>query len=82
VLASWHRDLESLEAITQDDLARRLFQRMAELSRAGRLEPFLDDLQQDAELDDRTKDLVAEIAEDSTFLQAVDDYVRRTAVQH
>ena len=82
MLATWHRDIESLEAISQDELARKLFVRMAELERAGRLEPFLETLRDDVELDDRTKSLLGEIAADSTFLHAVDDYVRRTAVQH
>ena len=50
MLAAWHPDLESLEAISQDDLARCLFPRMAELDRTGRLEPFLDELQHVREL--------------------------------
>ena len=82
MLAEWHSDIESLEAISQDKLARRLFLRMAALSRDGRLEPFLEELREDADLDERTKSLVHEIAEDATFLHAVNDYLHRTAVQH
>jgi hypothetical protein len=82
MLAAWHGDLESLEAISQDQLARRLVARMAELERSGRLGPFLVELSEDPDLDDHTKRLVGEIAADSTFLHAVDDYVQRTAVQH
>ena len=82
MFGEWMDDLESLEAISQDDLARCLFLRMAELDRTGRLEPFLDELQHDRELDERTKRLVADLAQDAGFLHAVDDYVRRTAVLH
>ena len=78
----WHGDIESLEAISQDDFARGLFRRMADLSRRGRLEPFLEELHSDADLDHSTKELVAEIAENSTFLHVVDDYLRRTATLH
>jgi hypothetical protein len=82
MLAAWHRDFDALEAVSQDDLARKLLVRMAELERTGRLGPFLEELRGDSELDDHTKQLVSEIAADSTFLQAVDDYVQRTAIQH
>ena len=82
MLAEWQTDIESLEAICQDTLFRRLFLRMAALSRAGRLEPFLEELRDDEDLDEGTKCLVHELAADSTFLHAVDDYLHRTAVQH
>jgi hypothetical protein len=78
----WHRDLESLEAISQNDVARRLLQRMADLACSDRLEPFLAELHRDVDLDESTKAVIAEIAEDSEFLHEVDDYVRRTAVLH
>ena len=82
MLAAWHGDLESLEAISRDRFACRLVTRMADLERAGRLAPFLLQLHEDADLDERTKRLVGELAADATFLHAVDDYVKRTAVQH
>jgi hypothetical protein len=75
-------DLESLEAITGDDDARRLFLRMAALSQAGRLEPFLDELMDDREIDAETKGTLAEIARDPGFLAAIDDYVRSTQIYH
>ncbi len=78
----WLRDIESLEAISQDDDTRRLFLRMAELSQLGRMAPFLRELEQDTELDDETKASVAELAGDATFLHAVDEYVRRTRALH
>jgi len=40
----WIHDLESLEAISQDDEARTIFLRMAALSQEGRLDSFLIEL--------------------------------------
>jgi hypothetical protein len=82
MLAAWLQDLESLEAISQDDLTRDLFLKMASLSQKDRLQPFLFELQQDEELDDGTKGMLAEIAEDPTFLLAVEDYVQKTQIVH
>jgi hypothetical protein len=76
------QDIESLEAITQDDDARALFLRMAALSQAGRLGPFLAELLDDREIDAETKGTLAEIAQDPTFLHAVEDYVRSTQLYH
>ena len=78
----WQPDLESLESMAQNDFARRLLQRMAELSRNGRLRLFLAELREDDDLDESTKAAVTELARDESFLHAVDDYVRRTAVLH
>jgi len=77
-----HPDIESLEAIAQDEEARRLFLRMASLSQSGRLVPFLVELLEDAELDAETKGTLAEIAQDPAFLLAIEDYVRSTERQH
>jgi hypothetical protein len=82
VLGGWHIDIESLEAVTQDDHTRRLCLRMAAMSRAGTLGPFIADLHRDDELDEGTKGTIAEIAEDESFLLAVEDYVRRTQLLH
>jgi hypothetical protein len=82
MLATWIQDLESLEAISQDDLTRDLFLKMAWLSQEDRLKPFLVELQHDDDLDESTKGMLAEIAEDRTFLLAVEDYVHRTQVIH
>jgi hypothetical protein len=82
MLAAWHQDLESLEAISQDDLTRNLFLKMASLSQSDRLQPFLFELEQDDELDDATKGMLSEIAEDPTFLLAVEDYVQKTQIAH
>jgi hypothetical protein len=78
----WLRDIESLEAISQDEPTRALFLRMAGLSQSGRIAPFLRELADDREIDDETKGTLAEIATDGTFLHAVEDYVRRTRVLH
>ena len=82
MLATWLQDLESLEAISQDDATRDLFLRMAWLSQEDRLQPFLFELQRDDELDDSTKGMLTEIAEDPTFLLAVEDYVQKTQICH
>ena len=74
--------LEALEAISQDDETRRLFLRMAQLSQNGRLTPFLRELAADGELDQATKLELSELAQDSTFLHAVEDYVLRTRERH
>ena len=82
MLAQWHQDLESLEAISQDDVTRDLFLRMAWLSQRGSLQPFLVELQHDDDLDEGTKGTLTEIAEDPSFLLAVEDYVNKTQIVH
>ena len=82
MLDSWLQDIESLEAVTQDEQSRGLCLRMAAMTQAGTLAPFLARLRHDDELDDHTKGTIAEIAEDASFLLAVEDYVRRTRVLH
>jgi rubrerythrin len=78
----WLRDLESLEAISQDDDTRRIFLRMAELQHAGRTSTFLDELEDDPEVDEDVKGSLAEIAQDAAFLLALEDYVHRTRAIH
>ena len=78
----WLDDIESLEAISQDGETRRLFLRMAHMSQNGRLQPFLRELQDDRDLDAETKATLAELAQDSAFLHAVEDYVLRTRAFH
>jgi hypothetical protein len=82
MLGPWLNDIESLEAISQDDEAKRIFLRMAALSRDGQMGSFLTELAQDEDLDDETKDTLEELAKDSTFLLAVEDYLARTRVLH
>jgi hypothetical protein len=82
MLGTWLQDLESLEAITQDDMTRDLFLRMAWLSQRGGLKPFLVELQDDDDLDEGTKGTLTEIAEDQSFLLAVEDYVKKTEIVH
>jgi hypothetical protein len=78
----WLQDLESLEAISQDDDARRIFLRMAAMSHAGRLPNFIAEVAHDEELDDATKGHLTELAEDEGFLLAVEEYLRRTQRIH
>jgi hypothetical protein len=82
MLRTWHENLESLEAIKQDELTRDLVLRMSALSQADKLGPFLFELAQDAELDETTKGTLAEIAQDPSFLLAVEDYLHRTEIFH
>jgi hypothetical protein len=76
------QDIESLEAISQDDDTRALFLRIAQLSQNGRIQPFLRELDADADIDAETKITLAELAEDPSFLHAVEDYVHRTRAVH
>ncbi len=82
MLGLWLHDMESLEAISQDDEAKRIFLRMAALSRDGQMGNFLTELERDEDLDDETKGTLEELAKDSTFLLAVEDYLQRTQLLH
>jgi hypothetical protein len=82
MLRAWLHDLESLEAISQDDDAKAIFLRMAALSREGQMGNFLTELADDEDLDDETKGTLTELARDSSFLLAVEDYVQRTQRLH
>jgi hypothetical protein len=82
MLQTWNDNLESFEAINQDDVTRGLVLRMSALCQAGKLGPFLFELAHDAELDEMTKGTLAEIAEDPNFLLAVEDYLHRTEIFH
>ena len=78
----WLHDIESLEAVAQDESTKLLCLRMAAMSKAGTLGPFIAHLHSDDELDEGTKGTIAEIASDEHFLLAVEDYVRRTTHVH
>jgi hypothetical protein len=78
----WLQELESLEAISQDDGARRIFLRMSAMSQEGTLDSFLRELLVDPELDDETKTTLTELGRDRSFLLAVEEYCRRTHVAH
>ena len=78
----WLQDLESFEAISQDDETRQIFVRMAELSQRGQIGSFVTELQRDEDLDDATKGTLTELAADESFLLAVDEYFRRTEIFH
>jgi hypothetical protein len=82
MLDHWLHDIESLEAISQDDDAKRIFLRMAAMSQAGQMTSFLTELAKDDDLDDETKGTLTELAKDNTFLLAVEDYLQRTQRLH
>jgi hypothetical protein len=82
MLGNWLQDLESLEAISQDDDAKRIFLRMAAISQTGQMSTFLTELAEDGDLDEETKGTLAELANDNTFLLAVEDYLQRTQRLH
>ena len=82
MLGAWLQDLESLEAISQDDGTRRIFLKMAAMSQAGRVPTLLAEIALDRDLDDLTKLQLSELAQDHTFLLAGDEYWRRTQRLH
>jgi len=67
------QDIESLEAINQDELVRQFVLRMAGLARGGKPPGFVAAVGADAELDAETKTTVLELARDETFLLACED---------
>ena len=82
MLDHWLNDIESLEAISQDDDAKRICLRMAAMSQTGQMKSFLTELANDDDLDDETKGTLEELAKDNTFLLAVEDYLQRTQRLH
>jgi hypothetical protein len=82
MLHAWPRDLESLEAINQDEDIRQLVLRMANLARRGHLGDFIAVVDLDEELDQETKDTVLELARDETFLLAAEDHLRTCRTFH
>jgi hypothetical protein len=75
-LLPWVQDLESLEAINQDEDIRQLVLRMANLARGGHLGDFIAVVDSDGDLDDETKETVLELARNEAFLLAAEDYLR------
>jgi hypothetical protein len=75
-------DLETFEAISQNEDARKLLLHMATLSSRGQLGPFLEQLVVDDELDAETSAIVTELASDRDFLYAVAQYLHSTRVEH
>jgi hypothetical protein len=82
MLGLWLQDLESLEAISQNDEARQIFLRMAAMSQTGQMGSFLSEVARDDDLDDDTKGTLTELAHDRSFLLAVEDYLQRTRRFH
>jgi len=78
----WLQDIEALEQISQDERARTLFLRMAALQRSGQTSTFLDELAGDPDVDEDVKGSLSEIAQDTDFLLALEEYVHRTRQIH
>ena len=82
MLGLWLQDLESLEAISQNDEARQIFLRMAAMTQTGQLGSFLTEIARDDDLDDDTKGTLTELANDRAFLLAVEEYLHQTHRVH
>jgi hypothetical protein len=82
MLGNWLQDIESLEAISQDDDAKRIFLRMAAMSQSGQMTSFLTELAKDDDLDEETKGTLTELANDNSFLLVVEDYLQKTQRLH
>ena len=63
----WQDEIESLEAISQNEDDRRIFLRMASLAQTGRMSSFV---------------VEVELARDESFLLAVEEYLVRTHQLH
>jgi hypothetical protein len=78
----WLADIESLAAISQNEDARRILLRMSALSRAGRTPSFVVEVALDQDLDAATKNRLVGLAQDESFLLAVEEYLVRTHRVH
>jgi hypothetical protein len=76
------QDLESLEAINQDEASRQIVLRLAGLARSGRLPGFIAAVDSDSDLDDETKETVLELARNESFLLVAEDYLLATQHYH
>jgi len=81
-MGPWLVDIESFEQVSQDEISREIVLHLAQLSREGRLAPFVTEVARDPGFDEETRLAIAELAEDESFLLAVEDYVGRTRVIH
>jgi hypothetical protein len=81
-MGPWLVDIESFEQVSQDEGSRSLVLRLARLLREGRLAPFVTSVAEDPGFDEDTRSAIAELADDATFLLAVEDYLDRTRVVH
>ena len=82
MLSLWLQDLESLEAISQDEDARQIFLRMAAMSQTGRTSTLVTEIARDDDLDDEMKGTLTELARDRSFLLAFEDYLEQTRRIH
>ena len=78
----WLDDIESLEAISQNEDARKIFLRMAAMSQTGRTSTLVTEIARDDDLDDEMKGTLTELARDRSFLLAFEDYLEQTRRIH
>jgi len=78
----WLDDVEAIEAIAANEDAREIFLRMAAISQSGRTPSFVREVALDRDLDSETKGQIVELAQDESFLLAVEDYLVRTDRLH
>jgi hypothetical protein len=78
----WLEDIESFEALCQDEEAKLVVLRLARMAQAGKVSRFLTQVALEPGLDDDLLASVTELALDSSFLLAVEDYVHRTQRLH
>ena len=82
MLGEWMQDLESLEAISQDDGSAPALPAYGR-DAAGRPPGLVPGrARRHDELDEDTKGTLSELARDEAFLLAVEDYLHRTRVLH
>jgi hypothetical protein len=81
-MGPWLVDIESFEHVSQNEVSRRLVLRLAQLSREGRLAPFVAEVVHDPDVDEQMRLAIAELAQDESFLLAVEDYLGRTRLAH
>lgn len=75
-------DLETFEAVAQDDNCRRMIKQLSALLEQGQLDGFLARLAGDPNVPLPAKLQLVEIASDERFLCAIGDYLKRTAIMH
>jgi len=73
----WLDELDLLEALDQDEGARRVVLRMGRLADRGELRRFTEVVRADPQLDTETKAWVLRMAENERFLLAAHGYAER-----
>src|ERR1041385_2594528 len=80
--ALWLDDIQALEAISQNEGGRRISLRVGAVVQTGRAPSFVVEVALGRDLDAVTKGRLAELAQDESFLLAVEEYLVRTHRLH